>query len=343
MIILKHTKAAICAAMLTVFAVFMCTTWYGHSLNTESTEGPSFIRYAEFNVPYSLLERAMKIDINSHGTDKEISWIDLLAYLAAKCGGNFKKNYSTKELQRVLERVKNGECLLDIGASLKTFNYFHEVYTAVLDGFLGEHKIDTGQKDEAGEVVWEEKYGLKVFSPIAKGFPYHHYEDFGCRRTYGFTRPHQGHDMMAQTGTPVIAVESGTVEAMGWNQYGGWRVGIRSFDKKRYYYYAHLRKDKPFHETLCEGKVVKAGDVIGYVGRTGYSTTENVNNIKESHLHIGMELIFDESQKECDNEIWIDMYAISKLLEKNRSAVVRQNDTKHYSRLQEFWESSLCE
>ena len=49
--------------------------------------------------------------------------------------------------------------------------------------------------------------------------------------------------MMGQTGTPVMAVESGYVETMGWNQYGGWRIGIRSFDKKRYYYYAHLRKD----------------------------------------------------------------------------------------------------
>ena len=37
--------------------------------------------------------------------------------------------------------------------------------------------------------------------------------------------------MMGQVGTPVIAVESGYVEALGWNQYGGWRIGIRSFDK----------------------------------------------------------------------------------------------------------------
>lgn len=37
--------------------------------------------------------------------------------------------------------------------------------------------------------------------------------------------------MMGQTGTPVVAVESGYVEAIGWNQYGGWRLGIRSFDK----------------------------------------------------------------------------------------------------------------
>ena len=29
-------------------------------------------------------------------------------------------------------------------------------------------------------------------------------------------------------GTPIVAVESGYIEALGWNQYGGWRVGIRS-------------------------------------------------------------------------------------------------------------------
>ena len=82
------------------------------------------------------------------------------------------------------------------------------------------------------------KYGLKAFHPLAKNFPYSHYDDFGVSRSYGYRRQHLGHDMMGQTGTPVVAVESGYVEAIGWNQYGGWRLGIRSFDKKRYYYYA---------------------------------------------------------------------------------------------------------
>ena len=144
--------------------------------------------------------------------------------------------------------------------------------------------------------------------------------------------------MMAAIGTPVIAIESGTVEIMGWNQYGGWRIGIRSFDKKRYYYYAHLRQNRPYHIDLCEGKTVKAGDVIGYVGRTGYSPNENVNNITTSHLHVGMQLIFDESQKECDNEIWIDLYAITNLLEKNKSAVIRDNQTKEFYRQYAFEE-----
>jgi len=145
--------------------------------------------------------------------------------------------------------------------------------------------------------------------------------------------------MMGSIGTPIIAIESGIVEAVGWNQYGGWRIGIRSFDKKRYYYYAHLRKDTPYHADIVEGKVVKAGDVIGYLGRTGYSVKENVNNITQSHLHVGMQVIFDEVQKDGVNQIWIDFYAITKLLEKNRSYVMKNG--KEFDRVYDFHEELL--
>lgn len=151
--------------------------------------------------------------------------------------------------------------------------------------------------------------------------------------SYGYSRPHAGHDMMGQIGTPIIAVESGYVEALGWNQYGGWRIGIRSFDKKRYYYYAHLRQNFPYHKELEVGSVVTAGDVIGYMGHTGYSAKENVNNIETVHLHFGMELIFDESQKESTNEIWIDCYNLTRFLYKNRSETEKNTETKEWVRV----------
>ena len=110
------------------------------------------------------------------------------------------------------------------------------------------------------------------------------------------------------------------VEAMGWNRYGGWRIGIRSFDSKRYYYYAHLRKDAPFAPGLQEGDLVQAGQLLGFMGRTGYSDTENVDNIEIVHLHFGLQLIFEESQKECDSEIWVDVYDIVKLLSSHRAS-----------------------
>ena len=163
-----------------------------------------------------------------------------------------------------------------------------------------------------GPSVW-----ATAFSSIAKNFPYQDYDDFKAR--FRLPKQHLGHDFLGQTGTPVIAVESGIVEAIGWNQYGGWRLGIRSFDKKRYYYYAHLRKDYPYQSVLKEGSVVQAGDVIGYLGRTGYSTTENTNNIDQSHLHFGIQLIFDESQKDSANEIWISCYELAKFLRQHQS------------------------
>lgn len=134
---------------------------------------------------------------------------------------------------------------------------------------------------------------------------------------------------MTSVGSPVIAVESGTVEALGWNQYGGWRIGIRSFDNQRYYYYAHLRKDAPFASNLHVGATVTAGDVIGYTGQTGYSLRENINNIDTPHLHLGMQLIFDEDAKDNSTQIWIDLYSITKLLSSHRSTVVRQDDGQY--------------
>ena len=213
---------------------------------------------------------------------------------------------------------------------LSSYNYTTGETTDLTEEKVTNAIIET--TSENGETVWQDKYGLIAYSPIAKNYPFEHYDDFGAQRTYGYKRQHLGHDLMAQTGTPVIAIESGIVEAVGWNQYGGWRLGIRSLDGTRYYYYAHLRQNRPYAEGIEEGKVVKAGDVIGYVGHTGYSTKENANNIEVPHLHLGMQLIFDESQKESSNEIWINLYPLTMLWEKHKSEVYRVDETKEYYR-----------
>lgn len=288
-----------------------------------------FIKYAEFNVCCSALEKALEYDISTHKNDEKvkIDWVQVLAYLGAKYGGDFKQ-YKEADLEQIVSRLKNGDKIKDVTKDMKYYDYYYRVYSAVLGGFTGWY--NTEAEDENGKITKVKDYGLCVFSPIAKGFPFSHYDDFGTGRSYGYKRKHLGHDLMAAIGTPVIAIETGTVEIMGWNQYGGWRIGIRSLDKKRYYYYAHLRQNRPFNPSIKEGAVVNAGEVIGYVGRTGYSTTENTNNIDASHLHLGMELIFDESQKECDNEIWVDLYAVATLLEKHKSTVYRVNETKEF-------------
>lgn len=149
--------------------------------------------------------------------------------------------------------------------------------------------------------------------------------------------------MFLHIGTPVICVESGYIEALGWNQYGGWRIGIRSFDKKRYYYYAHLRQNFPFCKDLKEGDNVTAGDVIGYMGHTGYSATENVNNIDITHLHFGLEIIFDESQKDGNNQIWVDCYALTNFLSRNRSEAIKNEETKEWYRVYDMKDNTQKE
>ena len=269
------------------------------------------IKWVDFNVPYESLKYAMGVDISSFDQEKHLSWINILALAACRTGGRCGI-VSVKKAAADLQGDKSVEELL--GDVHKYYDYYHEAYSAALGGLLGSYAIE---KD--GE--WTAAYGLKAFSPVAAGYGYSHCDDFGVSRSFGFARKHLGNDLMGGLGTPIVAVEGGTVEAMGWNRYGGWRIGIRSFDNKRYYYYAHLQKDHPFAEGLEVGDIVQAGDLIGFMGRTGYSDKENVNNIETVHLHFGMELVFDESQKECNSEIWINVYDIVRLLSNHRSSI----------------------
>ena len=275
------------------------------------------IRWVDFDVPYESLHYAMEQDIATFEQERHISWIDILALAACRTGGKCGLS-SVKKAASDLRGEKSPQELL--GDTYKYYGYYHEAYSAALGGLLGSFAIEKN-----GELV--PTYGLKAFSPIAAGYGYSHCDDFGVGRSFGFKRKHLGNDLMGGLGTPIVAVEGGVVEAMGWNRYGGWRVGIRSFDSKRYYYYAHLQKDTPFAPGLEVGQIVQAGDLIGFMGRTGYSDKENANNIETVHLHFGLQLVFDESQKECNSEIWINVYDIVRLLSSHRASYHKQNGT----------------
>ncbi len=293
-------------------------------------EKKDYIKYVEFNVTCEAMKSAYQYDLDTYTKEVHLSWVDLLAYLGAKYGGDFSK-FKQKDMAEIAEQLLSGEKTIEgLKEEMKYFSYYQEAYGAVLGGMVGEYQMEY---EEGTGTKWKRVYGLKAYHPIARDFPYSDYDDFGASRSYGYKRNHLGHDMMGQVGTPIIAVESGYVAELGWNQYGGWRVGINSFDGKRYYYYAHLRKDRPYAEGLEKGDIVQAGDVIGYLGRTGYSATENVNNIETYHLHFGLQLIFDESQREGSNQIWVSGYELVKFLYQHRSAVKRDDETKEWSRV----------
>lgn len=119
--------------------------------------------------------------------------------------------------------------------------------------------------------------------PVALGYNYSYRSTWGANRGWGGRRIHEGTDIFAGYSTPVLSSSYGVVEIMGWNQFGGWRVGIRD-NHNSYHYYAHLAY---FEKGLKEGDVVKPGQVIGYVGSTGYGK-EGTSGKFPPHLHYGI-------------------------------------------------------
>jgi len=282
----------------------------------------------EFDIPVEVLAQAMQYDIKHHSGETPMYWVDLLAYGAARHFGKFPGGARCKHIESAAQKLAAGQNIDEIAADLKLFQFYRTAYGAVLSWMVGAYEVCTCDTSK----TWESRYGLRAYFPLARGYNYSHFDDFGASRSYGYKRRHLGHDFMARVGTPVIAVEDGYVEALGWNQYGGWRVGVRSVDRKRYYYYAHLRRGHPFHKALQEGSFVRAGDVLGYVGKTGYSRKEDVNNIDTPHLHFGLQIIFDETQKDGYNQIWVDTYNLVRFLSKNKMPVHRNEQTKDFER-----------
>lgn len=104
-------------------------------------------------------------------------------------------------------------------------------------------------------------------------------DTWGQSRANG-QRTHQGTDIMAPGGTPVIAAAPGTVEKLFYsNGGGGITLYERSPDRLWQYYYAHLQGYAP---GVHEGQIVEAGELLGFVGDTGNAGTGNF------HLHFGV-------------------------------------------------------
>ena len=93
---------------------------------------------------------------------------------------------------------------------------------------------------------------------------------FGMRKhpILGYNKMHRGTDFAAPSGTPIMASGSGTVTRARWCGGGGNCIKIKH-NSTYETIYAHM---KSFAKGIKEGKKVKQGQIIGYVGSTGMST-----------------------------------------------------------------------
>ena len=124
-------------------------------------------------------------------------------------------------------------------------------------------------------------------------------------RTYGGERGHEGTDLMANKNErglyPIISMTDGVVSKMGWLDKGGYRIGILA-PSGAYFYYAHLDS----YAKLQEGDVVKAGDILGFMGDSGYGPEGTIGKFAV-HLHLGI-YIYPNGEEMSINPYWLLRY-----------------------------------
>jgi len=98
------------------------------------------------------------------------------------------------------------------------------------------------------------------------------------------TRSHAAIDIAAERGTPVIAVDDGSIAKLFRSVPGGTTIYQFDPDRRFVYYYAHLDR---YEAGLREAAPVRRGEVIGYVGTTGNAAPD------APHLHFAIHVLDD--------------------------------------------------
>lgn len=186
-----------------------------------------------------------------------------------------------------------------------------KIYQSILQPTGGMNLENFGLYEDATNVYKQFIYDIESF-PIKNKKLYTYENGWKENRAYNGNRKHYGIDIMDKKNEPgkieVLTMTDGIVENIGWNETGGYRVGIRS-DSGAYFYYAHLDKEPDF---LKKGDRVYAGECIGYMGDTGYGP-EGTRGKFPVHLHVGIGVAIKD-----EKEYWINPYYLLKYLEENR-------------------------
>ncbi len=139
-------------------------------------------------------------------------------------------------------------------------------------------KTTADKSKKRGPGIGAERPGLVVRPPqavtprlTAGGYVFPVYGPSSFGDTWGAPRGtiasgwHHGEDIFAQLGAPLLAVADGTVFSVGWNNVGGYRLWLRDHEGNEFYY-AHL---SAFSPAAVNGREVKAGTVLGFMGNSG--------------------------------------------------------------------------
>lgn len=117
--------------------------WTNNIDNSTVPEKKKYIKWVDFSVPYNVLDKTSRFDINSHSNNEPVkyNWIELISYLACKYGGNFKK-FKQNDLIELTDKLKNGATMDELTKNLKNYSYYYEAYDAILHEFIGEYEVE---------------------------------------------------------------------------------------------------------------------------------------------------------------------------------------------------------
>jgi len=121
-----------------------------------------------------------------------------------------------------------------------------------------------------------------IIIPVAGVRPDQLIDTFSASRSEG--RTHDAIDIMAPAETPVLAASDGQIQKLFQSERGGTTIYQLTADQKLIFYYAHLAR---YADGLTEGKQVRQGEVIAYVGDTGNAGAGNY------HLHFSIAVVSD--------------------------------------------------
>ncbi|MFC4776099.1 M23 family metallopeptidase [Paenibacillus sp. GCM10023252] len=184
----------------------------------------------------------------------------------------------------VVQRTDDSDLLFSVASKLLTYGTSEEDFSIGLWEYY--HSSRAVMRIQQFARIYSGFDTLNLFDhafPVPVGTHYSYRSTWGSGRSWGGYRIHEGTDIFADYGLPVRSTCYGIIEVKGWNPYGGWRIGIRDLTNV-YHYYAHL---SGYDKTIGVGDLVKPGQVIGWVGSSGYGKPGTSGKFPP-HLHYGV-------------------------------------------------------
>ena len=141
--VLKRSSVIIALEICAIAALFV--SWSFQRPNsrqvTVGNASEHFIRWVDFDVTADAMTQAFRYDVDTCQQDLHLNWVDLLAYLGARYGGDFS-HYQASDMTEAAEQLQNGVTVEELTKNMTSFAYYREAYGAVLDGMVGLYEIE---------------------------------------------------------------------------------------------------------------------------------------------------------------------------------------------------------